>query len=322
MKARRGVALLAALWLVVAIAAVAVQFSIDARERRTIGILAAERGVQRALAVGALASVRAQMDQAMRTLTQGANATSLRASDPWLDLASIFNGQVMVDSTPVDVAVLDLGERLNINQVLEVDLRNFFSFLLSDFSKAQHLAQAVLDWRDADTLPRPTGAEVDAYVKAELLALPTNGPFRDVDDVRNVFGMTPEIFATVSPYLTVRGPAQINLNTAPAPVLRALPGMTDQLLNMILMMRSQGRRINNVNDVVQGVIGGGRGGRGGGAGGNPTAAAFNGRAVTSSTQIEMTFTARSGPQSQPTKLVAVLRRGGEGGGTAIVSLIW
>ena len=55
MKPRRGVALLAALWLVVAIAAVALQFSMEARERRTLGIMASERGQQRALALGALA---------------------------------------------------------------------------------------------------------------------------------------------------------------------------------------------------------------------------------------------------------------------------
>ena len=44
MKNRRGVALLAALWLVIAIVTVALQFSLEARERRTIGILASERG--------------------------------------------------------------------------------------------------------------------------------------------------------------------------------------------------------------------------------------------------------------------------------------
>ena len=58
-RGRRGVALLAALWLVVAIATVALQFSLEARERRTVGILASERGIQRAAALGALAAVQA-----------------------------------------------------------------------------------------------------------------------------------------------------------------------------------------------------------------------------------------------------------------------
>ena len=51
---RRGFALLAAIWLVVAIAAVALQFSLEARERRLLGIHTAERGKGLAAATGAL----------------------------------------------------------------------------------------------------------------------------------------------------------------------------------------------------------------------------------------------------------------------------
>ncbi|HEY9227232.1 MAG TPA: hypothetical protein VIP11_11325 [Gemmatimonadaceae bacterium] len=315
MRSRRGVALLAALWLVVAIGAVALQFSLEARERRTLGILAAERGQQRGLALGALALVRARADQQMRTVPTGSNPATarLRASDPLLDVATNYNGPMMVDSTPVDVSAIDLGEKLNINVVSENELRTFFSFLLKDFDLAGHLAQATMDWRDADTLPRPSGAEVDAYIKAERLALPTNGQFRDVDDLRNVLGMTPEIFATVRPYLTVRGNGQINLNSAPVPVLRALPGMTDQALNLILMMRSQGRRIDNAQQILNA-----QGGRGGQAAG----AAFGGRAVYQTPMVEMTFTARTGPQSSPTKLTVLLARGGENSGLRVGSLIW
>lgn len=324
MRVRRGVALLVALWLVVAIGAVALQFSLEARERRTIGMLAAERGQQRGLALGALALVRARVDQQMRSLPTGSNmaVASLRASDPLLDVANTYNGPIMVDSTPVDVSAIDLGERLNINVATETELQTFFSFLLKDFSLSTHLAQATMDWRDADTLPRPSGAEVDAYVKAERLALPTNGQFRDVDDLRNVLGMTPDVFATVRPYLTVQGNGQINLNSAPVPVLRALPGMTDQAVNLILMMRSQGRRIDDPSQVMNAMRGGG-GGRGGRGGrGGQGGAAFGGRAVTETPMVEMTFTARTGPQSSPTKLTVLLSRGGGGGGLRVGSVIW
>jgi general secretion pathway protein K len=321
MKPRRGVALLAALWLVVAIAAVALQFSLEARERRTIGILASERGAQRGLALGALALVRSQIDYSFRSLptTVGAGRAgainNLRSIDPLLDVAQRYNQPLLVDSIPVDVSAVDLGSRLNINQANETDLQAFFSFLLKDYSLSTHLAQAIMDWRDPDTLPRPSGGEIAAYLKAEALAVPTNGSFRDVDDLRNVLGMTPEIFAEVSPYLTVRGDGSINLNSAPVAVLRSLPGMTDQAANMIVMMRSQGRRINSVGDVFLAMAG--RGGRGGGGGPqNPLGA----RASTQTNQVELTFTARSGPQSSPTKLIVILRRGE--GGVSVGSLIW
>ena len=56
--------MMAALWLVVAIASVTMYFSIDARERRQLGLDAAERGRARAAALGALAMTQARLDAA------------------------------------------------------------------------------------------------------------------------------------------------------------------------------------------------------------------------------------------------------------------
>jgi general secretion pathway protein K len=308
MRPRRGVALLAALWLVVAIASVALQFSIEARERRTIGLLASERGIQRAAALGALALTQARLEQALRVAPTGnnPNIASLRASDPWLDVDSAYSGSVLVDSMRVDIQARDLGEKLNINLINETEIQTFFSFLLGDYAKSTVLAQSILDWRDADSMPRPNGAERDAYIKAEMLALPTNGPFREIEELQNVMGMTPEIYAVASPYLTTHGSAQVNLNTAPVPVLRSLPGMTDATLNQILQMRSQGRRISSVPAIFQNVMGGRRTVPGQLA----SQAAINqlqARATVSTTQVELTITSRVGPQAPPTKLTAVLR---------------
>jgi general secretion pathway protein K len=322
MRRRGGVALLAALWLVVAIAAVALQFSLDAHERRTVGLLTSERGMQRGLALGALALVQAQLDQALRVAPTGSNVQRLRASDPWLDVDSIYSGTIMVDSMPVEVVARDLGEKLNINSLNETDIRTFFSNLLGDYSKATQLSQTILDWRDADSIPRPSGAERDAYIKAEMLALPTNAPFREVEDLRDVMGMTPEIYEQASPYLTTRGNGQVNINTAPVPVLRALPGMTDATLNTILQMRSQGRRIDNVQQVFN-ALGGQAGGRGGGRGAaapNALQTSLAARVTTSTATIELVITARVGQQAQPTKLTAIINKANT---SAVVSnLLW
>jgi general secretion pathway protein K len=315
LRSRRGVALLAALWLVIAIATVALQFSIEAHERRNFGILVSERGQQRALALGAFAMVRAKLEQALRVGPQGNNAVinRLRSSDPWLDIDSLYTGTVYVDSIPVDVVARDLGEKLNINQIAETDIQTFFNFLLKDMSKATHLAQAIMDWRDVDSIPRPSGAERDAYIKAGMLALPTNGPFRDVEDLRDVMGMTPEIYEQAAPYFTTRGTGLVNVNTAPVPVLRALPGMTDQTLNLILQMRSQGRRINALSDVFMAEaqrVARGAAGRGGANPFQGLENAMEARATTSTTEVELTFTARVGPQAPPTKLTAIVQRTG------------
>jgi general secretion pathway protein K len=310
MRPRRGVALLAALWLVIAIAAVALQFSLEAHERRTMGLLASERGIQRAAATGALSLVQARLDQALRIAPSGNNAVDrLRASDPWLDVDSLYSGTVTVDSTDVYVEAHDLGEKLNINSASETELQTFFSFLLKDYAKSTELAQSIMDWRDPDSIPRPNGAERDAYIKAEMLALPTNAAFRSVEDLESVMGMTPEIYAEVSQYLTTRGPGAINVNTAPAPVLRALPGMTDVTLAMILQMRSQGRRISNMGDIFPQQRGGGIRTVGGQLASQQAQNALQSRTSFTTNTIELTITARAGPQSPPSTLTAILQRG-------------
>ncbi len=301
MKNRRGVALMVALWLVVAIAAVSMQFAIEARERRTIGILASERGIQRAAAQGALALTLAKLEYSLRVAPTGNNVQRIRASDPWLDIDSVYSGQILVDSIPVEITAHDLGEKLNINQLTEQDFQAFFSFLTKDYSLSTKLAQSIMDWRDADSLPRPSGAERDDYLQAGMLALPTNASFRDVEDLRNVMGMTPELYAEVVPYLTTRGQGLVNLNTAPVPVLRALPGITDAAINNILQYRSQGRRIESVEQVfpqdraVRGQTNG------------TTFQRINQSRITvNTTDVEFTFSARVGPQASPSKLTAVL----------------
>ena len=325
-RPRRGVALLAALWLVIAILTVALQFSMEAKERRTVGILASERGQQRALALGAFQLTRARMEQALRVAPTGDNVANLRGADPWLDVDSLYSGDVYVDSTPVQVIARDLGERININQIQEVELQSFFSFLLHDMSKATQLAQAIMDWRDVDTLPRPSGAERDKYIKEEMLALPANAGFREVEELLNVYGMTPEIFAEISPYLSTRG-ARINVNTAPPQVLRSLPGMTDATLNRILMLRSGGRKIARLADIFPGAASAPAGGRGqiqirvaGQVQSQPLINQFESRVTYQTDNVEITVLAKVGPQAQPTKLVAVLGR--VGNNANLSNIIW
>ncbi|MFI5244164.1 MAG: general secretion pathway protein GspK [Gemmatimonadales bacterium] len=308
MKTRRGVALLLALWLVVAIAVVVLQFSLEAKERRTLGLNAAERGQSRAAAAGALAMVEAKLDYALRvapTSTTG-NVGLLRASDPWLGADSLYSGTVDVDSLPVVVQALDLGERLNINDLTEDQLRTFLAFVLNDYATADQLADAIMDWIDVDDIPRIHGAEKDDYIKAGLLALPANAPFREVEELLQVKGMTPEIYAAVSPFLTTRGSGAVNLNSAPAPVLRALPGMTDAILARIISMRSQGQRIQSVAQVLPPQPRGRQTTFAQQAG----AVTLEARSTVTTQQVLLTILARTGPQAQLVRFRAIVQRNG------------
>ncbi len=296
-RARRGVALIAALWLVVAIAVVALQFGLVAKERRVLGLTAAERGIGRGAALGALALTQARLDYLLRVAPQNnAALSSTRSGDPWLGVDSIYSGPVSVDSMRVDAQLLDLGRRLNVNDLTEDQLRAFLGYVLNDYITADHLAQTIMDWEDVDDIARPNGDEQEGYIKKGLLALPANAPFRSLNQLLDVEGMTPAIYAQISPYLTVYGSGTVNINTAPVPVLRAIPGMTDQILANILNQRSRGLRISSIAQVVPGYAP--TRGRGANAGLSAMAGiqqAQLARAMTVNTnEILATFTARGG----------------------------
>jgi general secretion pathway protein K len=323
MKPRRGFALLAALWFVLAITTVALQFALVAHERRTLGLISADRGRQRAAAAGALAMLQAQMDYDLRnngTASGRANVAGLQSSDPWLGADSIYSGTYYVDTIPVQVVARDLGTMINVNTANQQQLNLLFNFVLGDAITANQMAVAILDWRDQDDLARPQGAERDDYIKANMLALPTNAPFREVEDLINVYGVTWDEVNAVYPYLTTHGPSgngasRVNINSAPEPVLRALPGMTDAILVQILALRSQGRRIQSVAQVMAGTPQGRQAtqvtvGRGGATTVtvSPVQSALTTATTVNTENVELTFYVRSSANDQPTRLIALISR--------------
>ncbi len=308
-RARRGVALIAALWLVVAIAVVALQFSLAAKERRVIGINAADRGVAEGAALGALAALQAQLDYLLRAMpTNNAALASTRSGDPWLGADSIYSGVTYVDSMPVHVELLDLGRRLNLNDMTQTELTTFFGYMLNDYATADHLAVAVANWMN----PNTDANQAADYLKQGLLALPADGPFRLVDELQFVEGMTPAIYANVAPYFTVYGTGLVNVNTAPVPVLRAIPGMTDQIISNILNQRSRGLRISSIAQVVPGYTPArGRGANAGLAAITGAQQQELGNALTVNTrEILATITARASPDAEPVRVMALFTHTG------------
>jgi type II secretory pathway component PulK len=222
-----------------------------------------------------------------------------------------------VDSQAVSVRAIDLGTKLNINDLSEDELKTFFGFVLNDYVTADGLAQCVMDWIQVGDMPRIHGAKQDDYIKAGLLALPTYTPFRDITELQFVKGMTPVIYATVSPYLTTRGTGLVNLNAAPPPVLKVLPGMTDAILSQILSLRSQGQRITSVAEVMGSAMRGRRLTTAQQAASAQVTQRLAARATVLTQNVELTITSRSGTQAKPAQLVAIVTRG-----NATASISW
>jgi len=115
---------------------------------------------------------------------------------------------------------------------------------------ADALAQAIMDWRDADDFRRLRGAERDDYIKSGARELPSNGPFEAVNELRFVRGMTRSILSHIAPRLTVFGSGQVNVNKASEPVLLSAPGITTLAAAAIAGAQRGHRRIDSLRQLL------------------------------------------------------------------------
>lgn len=252
---RQGFALLATLWLSVAIAALSLSFALEARHDRLAVANLAERGQASAAARAGIATALSRLDR-LTAGTAPAGVMPVSAQDPWQWADTLISERMVLgNGASYEVHVQDLGAYIDINNASEDQWRDFFTALDIDYDKASHLAQAIADWSDYDDDPRANGAERDAYLQAGRLVLPTNHQFASVNELRDVMGMTPDIFRRAAPYLSVNGFIRVNVNTAPIPVLRVIPQFTDDVISLILSQRSPGTRISSMQELTR-LVGG------------------------------------------------------------------
>lgn len=86
------------------------------------------------------------------------------------------------------------------------------------------ITEAVADWLDDDDRPRDEGAEDDFYTSREPALRTGNRPMASVSELLAVANMTPAIYVALAPLVTVwpEEGSRLNINTAPATVLRSL----------------------------------------------------------------------------------------------------
>ena len=238
------------LWLVVGISAVSLELALLSRDRRLAAANVIEASAARAAAEGGLETPRARLTH---LLVEPGNRRDRRtfgdpaaSVDPWLDPAGIIADTLTlgeIDGSHANVELHDLGARLHLNRASPTELQRFLAALPMDAAEADRLAQRITDWRDADELAQPNGAERETYRRAGARVVPRNGEFRSVRELGDVLGVTPRLLERIEPMLTIDGSGQININAAPRPVLLALPGLGDEVVDLAGRARRSNRRI-------------------------------------------------------------------------------
>jgi general secretion pathway protein K len=224
-----GIALIAVLWLTVLLTVIASGFAFSMRTEA----LAARNYVS-------LAQARASADGAIeRTLFELQRPRSM--NDVWVADGEPHKWQE-ADAAIASVAV-DESAKIDLNTAADALLKGLLQQVGGmEAESAQHLVEAIADWRDADELRRPNGAEEPEYRAAGLKYRPSNGAFDTVGELQRVLGMTPELFARISDSLTVysRQPG-INTATAARNVLLALPNVTPEMVDAYIQQRDEAR---------------------------------------------------------------------------------
>ena len=243
---RRGFALLGAIWIMVALSALAMQIAVPARARRHAVINADSRARARAAAYAALDHARARLAQRIIDRSGASYMAAAGTRDFWRGAELLLPDTIALGASQYRATLTDAGARLNVNRASENSLRRLFTALRIDAGVADRLAQAIVDWRDPDDLVHARGAERGAYLDAGLRAVPRNAAFARIDEVRDVVGMTPELFALVRQYVTTEGSGSININAASIPVLLSLPGFTEEAAAAAVRLREASVAITNL----------------------------------------------------------------------------
>ena len=229
---RRGFALLAVLWVVASASALGLMLSLAAREsvastrNRTSAFRASWR------AEDCLERARASIAEALVV----SPAHQIRLVSIWLALDSVVAASRLARAASCHVSMQAAGTALDMNQADEDMLRSLFVVAGINGPRADSMIAALLDWRDADDVARPLGAERAWYVDAGRPA-PRNAALAHPRELGLV-----RWFEAASPVDRLLGVerGRVPLAITPVPVIAALPGFGEEALARIAERRLGG----------------------------------------------------------------------------------
>ncbi len=168
------------------------------------------------------------------------------------------------------VQIGDETGKMNVNLAPGYLLYNLLIMVGLEEAEADMITDSIEDWRDRDDLNRLNGAESNYYQALQEPYLAKNGLFDVPEDLLLVKGITPEIYYghkgttqdgaqieyyALQKYLTTFTTInRINVNSAPLPVLAAIPGLDFNVATEIVAMRQEAP-ITNVAEIMERIPG-------------------------------------------------------------------
>ncbi len=228
-----GFIIVAVLWILGALATLAVIYTLYVHETAAAFLDHNERLQAQALAISGVELAAYRL-------------TEVPGRRPVLGRFSFRQG-----SAAVDVAFSSENGRVDLNFAPKEVLAGLFIGLGADSQAAQYFADRIVGWRKQPFYGQPD-AEASIYQNAGKSYGPRHGPFQSVDEVGLVVGLPAQFIDRALPYLTVySGRGEINVLSASSAVIAALPGITPEGVQLLM-----GERGNSVpQDVMRAQLG-------------------------------------------------------------------
>jgi general secretion pathway protein K len=193
-------------------------------------------------------------------------------------LSSISLDNYPVGDGTVSIKIIDLERKVNINTANATMIQQALTLMGVDASDISVVSDSILDWIDADDLPRVAGAESDYYQGLAVPYYAKNAPIDDLSELLLVKGVTPEmywgsnatnhtpsVFQHKLGFGTAPGQApdypfglveiftpfssgKINVNTADANVLQMIPGVDQSTAESIIKLRAGPDGVDGTED--------------------------------------------------------------------------
>jgi general secretion pathway protein K len=245
LSSQRGVALIMVLWVVVLLTMSALSLSLLTRTDALATLsfrqelenkFLAEAGIHR----GIMELFYRNANRNQQTLLEGFEPFQCDGREYAAEMA---DGHYRI-------RIMEESGKINLNALTDqngIVLKNLLMNSGVAEEKANIIIDSILDWKDRDNIHRLSGAEDDYYQSLPRPYKAKNADFDSPEELFFVRGLSGAILhgsgevKGILPFCTIYGKTdRINLLTASQEVLRAVPGMTEEMVRRIIDYRDLG----------------------------------------------------------------------------------
>ena len=240
MRTDRGFALVAVLLVLALLGVVGAEFAFSMR------LEASDVRAYKEAVIGAHLA-EAAVEQAVREIVGDVRFAASCKDGPLkfyradrTEIAMLPRQDVPLAGGQFSYVITDEESRLNVNTAPPDRLQRLLLQLEIDKNDRDTIVASIQDWRDPNEEYRVSGAESeDTYLKREVPYRSHNGNLESIEELRQIKGVTTEVFEKLAPLVAVKSAGQANLNTAGTEILHAY-GLSDAEVNLILQARCEG----------------------------------------------------------------------------------